>query len=114
MSEKDLALIRLLIESIDKIFIYTQNMENPQDFEKDSKGFDAVIMNFIVIGENISRLSDEVIDTYPEIEWRKIYAFRNVLAHDYFGILPDEVWEIIQSKLPEFKSNLIKILGHGK
>ncbi len=40
------------------------------------------------------------------IDWRKIYAFRNVLAHDYFGIYPAEVWEIIQKHIPKLKEEL--------
>ena len=40
------------------------------------------------------------------INWRKTYAFRNVLAHDYFGIYPAEVWEIIQKHLAILKADL--------
>ena len=68
-------------------------------------------MNFIVLGENITKLSENFKNKYNEIEWGKIYAFRNVLAHDYFGILAEEVWQIIKNDLPKLKTDLQNILN---
>ena len=73
------------------------------DTEKNHKSFDACLMNFIVIGEMTHRLSDEILEKHSEIEWYKIRAFRNMAAHDYFGIDAEKVWDIIQNKLPELK-----------
>lgn len=66
-------------------------------------------MNFIVLGEITYKLSDTFKNKYAGIDWRKIYAFRNVLAHDYFEILPEEVWQIIKKHLPKLKTELLKI-----
>jgi len=106
MHERDAALIRLMIETIDRIVLYTSDMEAPEDLEKDVKSFDATIMNFIVLGESVGKLSDDFKDKHQDIDWRKIYAFRNVLAHDYFGIYPAEVWEIIRADIPALKKAL--------
>jgi uncharacterized protein with HEPN domain len=38
-----------------------------------------------------------------KIEWHKIRGFRNLIAHDYFGIDVEEVWDIIKNKIPELK-----------
>ncbi len=48
-------------------------------------------------------------DLHSNIDWQKIYDFRNVLAHDYFGIDAAEVWEIIQKHLPKLKAELESI-----
>jgi len=106
MFEKDFAIIHLMLETLEKIFAYTSDMKNDIDFENDKESFDATLMNFIVLGESITKLSDDFKNKYNHIDWRKIYAFRNVLAHDYFGILPEEVWEIIQRHLPKLKGDL--------
>ncbi|MBN2890323.1 MAG: DUF86 domain-containing protein [Bacteroidales bacterium] len=109
MFEKELAIIELLLESVEKIENYTKDFNNSVEFEKDTKSFDACLMNFIAIGESVGKLSEEFKENNNNINWRKIYAFRNVLAHDYFGILPAEVWEIIRKFLPKLKIDLIKI-----
>ena len=95
-----------MLETIDKIMTYTADLSNCEDFERDVESFDATIMNFIVLGEIVGKLSENFREKHPGIDWRQIYAFRNVLAHDYFGIYPAEVWEIIQKHLPVLKVDL--------
>ncbi len=80
-------------------------------FEKDVKAFDASMMNFIVIGELVVRLSDDFLEKHKEVEWYKIRSFRNMAAHDYFGISPNKVWDIVQNKLPELRIKLHQITG---
>ncbi len=110
MYSKDQAVVLLLLECIEKIFLYIKDIQSVDEFEKDIKTFDATLMNFIALGETIAKLSDDFKEKHSEVEWRKIYAFRNVLAHDYFGILPDEVWAIIRKKLPTLKIDLQNII----
>ena len=111
MYDKDYTIVRLMLETVEKIFKYTSDLKTTDDFENDTESFDAVMMNFIVLGESVSKLTDTFKVQYPEIDWRKIYAFRNVLAHDYFGILPEEVWQIIKKHLPKLKTDLTKIVN---
>ncbi len=68
-------------------------------------------MNFIILGECVGKLSDIFKEQNPKIEWRKVYAFRNIIAHDYFGIDEYEVWEIIHKHLPELRIDLKKIIN---
>jgi uncharacterized protein with HEPN domain len=54
----------------------------------------------------IDKISDEFKKKHPEIEWLKIKGFRNIVAHDYFGIDAEEVWQIIKNKIPTLKSDI--------
>lgn len=45
------------------------------------------------------------------IEWKKITDFRNILAHDYFGIDYEILWDILKSKLPDLKKNIKAIIN---
>ena len=106
MHDKDKPIILHMIEAIEKIMRFTSDLENAEAFEHDIESFDATVMNFIVLGEAVGKLSESFKELHPETDWRKIYAFRNVLAHDYFGIYPLEVWEIIQKNLPKLLADL--------
>jgi uncharacterized protein with HEPN domain len=58
----------------------------------------------------VGKISKELKDSNPDIDWRKIYALRNVIAHDYFGVFELEVWQIIKNDLPIFEKQLIYML----
>lgn len=68
-------------------------------------------MNFVIIGEMVSKLSERFKNANNNIDWNRIKDFRNLVAHDYFGIDAEEVWQIIKkdlSKLEEEISGIIK------
>jgi uncharacterized protein with HEPN domain len=109
MLTKDQHCLESILEAIDRIIEYTSGISNADDFDRDYRNFDATMMNFVVIGEMIDKISDEFKKKHPEIEWIKIKGFRNIVAHDYFGIDAEEVWQIIKTKIPTLKSD-IKLL----
>jgi uncharacterized protein with HEPN domain len=110
MLTKDQHCLEAIIEAIDRITEYTSRFESADDFNNDHLNFDATMMNFIVIGEMVDKLSEDFKNTYSNIEWIKIKGFRNIVAHDYFGIDAEEVWQIIKNKIPNLKSGITKIL----
>ena len=74
---------------------------------------DAVLRNLQTMTESTQRLSDTLTATHPDVEWRRIIAFRNVLVHDYLGIDLERVWEIIQRDVPTFKGDISAMLGQS-
>ena len=99
-----------LLTSIQKIDIYSADFQNGDDFYHDQKSFDACMMQFVVIGEIISRLDTDYKVSHPQIPWQKIKGFRNIIAHDYFGIDADEIWDIINNKLLPLKYEVKRLL----
>ncbi|HPS57037.1 MAG TPA: DUF86 domain-containing protein [Spirochaetota bacterium] len=100
MSDRNLQNIFDIAEAAEKILTYTSGISNADQFFRQSLVFDAVMMNFVVIGESVSRLSDDFINLYPAINWYKIKGLRNIIAHDYFGIDAEEIWQIIINDIP--------------
>ena len=110
MLSKDRYSLESIIESIDKITSYIKKFSNPDQFNEDQLIFDAVLMNFIIIGEMVAKLSEECKISNDSVEWIKIKGFRNLVAHDYFGVDAEEVWQIIKNDLPNLKKAIGKIL----
>jgi uncharacterized protein with HEPN domain len=71
---------------------------------------DAVLRNLQTMAESTQRLSDELKESHPEIEWRYIAAFRNVLVHDYLGIDIERIWEVTQNEVQELKQAIHSML----
>jgi uncharacterized protein with HEPN domain len=74
---------------------------------------DAVLRNLQTMAESTQSLSDDLKTTYPDIEWDRIAAFRNVLVHDYLGIDVERVWDITQRDVPELKRAILGMLEGG-
>ena len=110
MRTKDQHCLEAIIESIDRIIEYTAGFKSADDFNNDHLNFDATMMNFVVIGEMVDKLSEDFKKTNSSVEWIKIKGFRNIVAHDYFGIDAEEVWQLIKNKMPNLKSEINKIL----
>jgi len=108
--EKDIVLVKQLLQTIKRIFEYNKDFDNPENFVADYKAFDATLMNFVVLGETVGRISKQFRNNYKHISWKKIYTFRNIIAHDYFGIDEEEVFEIIKNHLPKLYIDLKELL----
>jgi uncharacterized protein with HEPN domain len=71
---------------------------------------DAVLRNLQIMAESTQRLSPEIKTQHPELPWRDLSGFRNVLAHNYLGISLERIWEVIDVELPELTLKFKKIL----
>lgn len=96
-------------EAIEWIEEFTNAGET--EFFKDRKTQDAVLRNLHTLSESTQRLSDELKDKYPDVDWRTIAAFRNVVVHDYLGVDLDRIWDIVEDDLPILKNKIGIILG---
>lgn len=110
MQIKDQLCLEAIIEAIDKILEYTSEYNSADEFDKDYLVFDATMMNFVVIGEMVMKLSDDLKNAHSELEWNKIKGFRNIVAHDYFGVDAEEVWQIVNNKIPTLRNDITNIL----
>ncbi len=71
---------------------------------------DAVLRNLQTLTESTQRISENTKREYPEVEWKSIAAFRNVLVHDYLGIDIGRIWHAVSQDIPELKKSIQKML----
>jgi uncharacterized protein with HEPN domain len=69
-------------------------------FVRERMRYSAVIREFEIIGEAVGKLSADAKQAYSDIPWLDIKDFRNLLAHEYFGVDLEIVWNTIQKDLP--------------
>ena len=72
-----------------------------KEFVHDDLHFDAVLRNLEVIGEAVKHISEETRITYPNVKWRKIAGFRDIVAHEYFGVNEETIWDIVKNQGPD-------------
>ena len=106
---RDIGLFLADIElSCKKVKRYTSGVTY-QDFTHDDEKYDAVLRNLEIIGEAVKHIPAEIRERYPQIKWRKIAGFRDIVAHNYFGISDELVWDIVQNEIPSLHK-FIKVL----
>lgn len=71
----------------------------------------AVERQFEIIGEALAQLTrvDEPLASRIA-EYRRIIVFRNILAHGYAQIDDRLVWDIVESKLPGLRHQVMGLL----
>lgn len=99
-----------ILEACEKIQRYTSRMLF-DEFQSDDRTYDAVIRNLEIIGEAAKNIRPEIQELYPDIEWRAISAFRNIVAHEYFAIKTEIVWDIVVNKIPDLYNHIQDILA---
>ena len=111
MSERNTTvLLKDIMDAIQNIFEFTHGFSF-EEYCSDVKTKHAVEHNFMIIGEAVSRLSDEFKQAHHTINWRQVKDFRNVIVHDYFGIDNNIVWDIIQFNLKDLLTDVSELLN---
>lgn len=89
-----------MIESCRRVSEYTHGMDR-EAFFSDQRTCDAVIRNLEVLGEAAKKIPDDVKAAHHSIAWRKLAGLRDVLAHAYFNVDQDILWDVVSNKVPE-------------
>ena len=87
------------------------------EFVSDLRTQQAVVMNLVIIGEAATRIMDlhpDFAELHPEVPWRSMRGMRNRIAHGYFDINLDVVWNTVQSALPDLMNLLDGFPPHSR
>ena len=106
----DVELIRSSLTKIqtalERILKRSETILSPDDFLMTLSGverLESICMLLIAIGESVKRIdkitNKELLTHYPEIDWKGVMGMRDIIAHHYFDIDADEIFEIIHNEL---------------
>jgi uncharacterized protein with HEPN domain len=94
--------------AIQKIQHYTHSFDSADTLLHSEIHWDATIRQLEIIGEALNNLlKDTTFQTLSPSYFRKIVNFRNVINHGYFGIVHEEVWDIVTDKLLLLEKDLL-------
>lgn len=97
-----------MIDAADKIL--ERCSEGKQAFEHDEMLQVWVVHHLEVIGEAASNVHESIRGAHPEVDWIAATATRNRLAHGYFDIDLDVVWETVVRDVPLLRGQIASIL----
>jgi uncharacterized protein with HEPN domain len=106
--KEDSLYLEHIIDCIDRITDYTEGDQGV--FMNSPMVQDAVIRNLQVLSESTQKLSETLKSAHPEIHWKAIAGFRNILVHNYLGLDLAQIWIVIENRLPPLRASLEKLL----
>ena len=72
---------------------------------------DALLFQFVVIGEAVKHLTTDTRESAPEIPWADVAGLRDLIAHEYFRIEIDRVLAVVERDLPPLEQAIDRLLA---
>ena len=104
--------------------VHIQNAVNVLMERKDTHTLEEVVSDPIIffgfvkhieiIGEAVYMLTKEYREAHNEVNWDDIERMRHVLVHGYYRIRPDQLWETVQTDIPELKPIIDRLVEEYK
>ena len=96
-----------LEQVIENLIESTSNIRHIEDLLKSADGMlrlNGICMCFIVIGEEVKRIDryseKQLLSNYPSISWASLMGMRDRIAHGYFEIDTDVVFDTLRNDIP--------------
>jgi uncharacterized protein with HEPN domain len=101
--------LRDIKDAIGAIKSHLERTPKPQ--KDDPLLHDALLFQFVVIGEAVKNLASETRESAPRIPWSDIAGLRDLIAHEYFRIEIDRILEIVDRDLPPLEQAVDRLLS---
>ncbi|MCH2188300.1 DUF86 domain-containing protein [Candidatus Gracilibacteria bacterium] len=89
-----------VIECIENIYSFTEDIDSFEVFEKDIKTIRAVERELETMSQSIKDLGNTVHEISGVIDWKAIAGMRDILAHHYLVLSDAIIWDVVHSDLP--------------
>ena len=96
-----------IVTAITDIEQFVEGMEF-EEFSKDKKTVFAVVRAIEIIGEAARQIPESLKNKYTEVPWKEMAGIRNKIAHEYFGVDVEVIWDTVKRNIPELKP----LIGH--
>ena len=100
--------IKDILTATDNIDDFIKNTSF-EEFCRNEKTKSAVVWQIQIIGEAVKNIQEKIRGQYKDVPWKYMARMRDKIAHFYFGIDYEIVWDVIKNKIPLIKPLIEKI-----
>lgn len=112
-----LSLLRKIQQTVERILVNSEKINSPSYYLLTPEGMErleSTCMLLIAIGEGVKGLDKltekKLFSQYPEIDWKGVMGMRDIIAHHYFDLDAEIVYDVIKNDLPKLKETLELII----
>ena len=99
-----------ILESIERIEKYTEG-KTEEEFLEDYEKQDAIIKRLENIGEALKNIPAEFKKKHSKNPSEQIAGMRNVLIHEYSGVIMQRVWNTAKNDIPKLKKQISNLVS---
>ena len=100
-----------ILDTIEKLY----RIRDRGDIEKDEILYDATLRNLQTLSEATQKLPETLKNLHPEIPWKNISGFRNILVHNYLGeIDPATLVTVVETQLRPLQTAVTRMLAEPR
>ena len=111
--------LRQIQEAIQNLELWNASLADVEDLVKSPDGMKTLAADCMLIeaiGEGIKRIDErthqQLLSARPEIPWKAVKGMRDHIAHGYFDINTDFVWDVVKNDLPALKDAINYLKEH--
>ena len=115
------SLLKKIFQTVERILANSETITSPSFYLLTPSGMErleSTCMLLIAIGEGVKgvdKLTDkELLSFYPEMDWKGVMGMRDIIAHHYFDLDAEIVYDVIKHDLPKLKDVLQQIIDDLK
>ena len=113
--------LRDIEEALLHIINRTSRIKTAGDFVTTPTGMDmldVVTIRLMAVGEEIKKINrrtnEQLLAQYPNIDWRKITDLRNIIAHEYFHVDAEEIFDTVQHDVQPLLATIQQMIADLK
>lgn len=111
------SILEQISSSLDTVELRVSTITTVDDFADSLSGMeklDSVCMQFIAIGESLKKIDKitqgKLLSNYPQIDWKGVIGFRDIIAHHYFDIDAEQVFWLCKYNLTPLSQTIKQII----
>lgn len=115
------SLLKKIFQTVERILANSETIISPSFYLLTPSGMErleSTCMLLIAIGEGVKgvdKLTDKkLLSFYPEMDWKGVMGMRDIIAHHYFDLDAEIVYDVIKHDLPKLKDVLQQIIDDLK
>ena len=115
------SLLKKTLQTVERILANSETITSPSFYLLTPSGMErleSTCMLLIAIGEGVKgvdKLTDKkLLSFYPGMDWKGVMGMRDIIAHHYFDLDAEIVYDVIKNDLPKLKDVLQQIVDDLK
>lgn len=111
------ALLKKIVQTVERIIEKSEEITSPSYYLLSSSGMErleSTCMLLIAIGEGVKGVdkltNKKLLSQYPTVDWKGVMGMRDIIAHHYFDLDAEIVYEVIKNDLPQLKNVLLQMI----